>query len=246
MKRELNQKWKDRFERFDKAEPYGGLSYKYPSELKLLDKHSLWGFLFGPFYYLYKGLYTKGLLLFSLIFTYCLVLSAISYLFDISINDKIFSIPGEVVCAMFVNRDLYMLHKRSEAVWPQLKLFESRIATAIVMVASLSSLLYFVIEIEPEVNEVMVKNVSGNWGRVSDSLFVELELQGGDKHVKINDSSYKVRVKKLDVDSVILKNTSSPNPTNFSFHVAWDSSGESFKLKWIRERGSEIILDYYQ
>lgn len=245
MKRELNEKWKDRFERFDKAEPFGVLNYKNPSELKLLDKHSIWGFVFGPFYYLYKGLYKKSLLIFSLMSFYFLILDAFSYLYDIEISNKIYSIPGEVICAMFVNRDLYMLHRRNETVWPRLKALENWKATAIVAVVSLSSFLYFSFAIEPELNGVMVKNVSGNWGRDSDGIFVEMRLQGTAKYIKINDSFYKVRVKKIDVDSVILENISSPNPAGFSFHVAWDSTEESFRLKWIQEKGSDILLDYH-
>jgi hypothetical protein len=246
VKRELNQKWKDRFERFDKAEPFGVMGYKNPSELKLLDKHSIWGFVFGPFYYLYKGLYKKSLLIFSSMSIYFLILSAFSYLYNFEISNKIYSIPGEVICAMFVNRDLYMLHTRNETVWPQLKVLENWKATAIVAVVSVSSLFCFVFAMEPELNEVMAKNVSGNWGSESDGLFLEMRLQGGAKHLKINDSFYKVKVEKLDVDSVILKNISSPNPANFSFHVAWDSTEESFRLKWIQEKGSDILLDYHQ
>jgi hypothetical protein len=240
----LSNKWRERFDRFEKAEPYGFLKFRSPSQLKWTDKHSAWGFIFGPFFYFFKGAWQKGLLLLAAIFLYCSGLDILAYLLGITIDEKIYGIPGEVVCALFVNYDVYLLHTKNETMWPSLRVFASPAKVAISAVLSLSLFLVCAFKLGPDINEVMVAAVSGKWHSEPDSAYLEIALAEGRGHLKINNDAYPVKIETANTENLVLKNQSPAGMPSFSFLILWDSAEKSFRLKWIKGSGRDVLLDY--
>jgi hypothetical protein len=128
--------------------------------------------------------------------------------------------------------------------WPALKIFESWFKVAIVAGLSLSLLLVCEFKLEPDINELMGETVSGKWLNDADSLFLELGLTGASQHLRINQDDFAVKITKADINTVVLKNMSPSGAGDFIFELVWDSAKENFRLKWIKGKGKDVLLDY--
>lgn len=103
---ELSDGWKRKFALIEKA---GGTDW---SNLASLDRGDLakvnfniWGFVFGPFYYLAKGMWKKGLVLFAIVFVANYLLGA--FFDDGAIANQVSTVIGSSLSAVFSNRDYY-------------------------------------------------------------------------------------------------------------------------------------------
>lgn len=102
---DVSDKWKQRFRLIEKIGWDKGMWKNYWNfrQLSLGERFRLffniWGFLFGPFYYLVKGMWVKGLFLLGIQFILAVIL-------DIDSNSVFCIIPG--YCAGFASYDYYL------------------------------------------------------------------------------------------------------------------------------------------
>lgn len=102
----LSEAWKKKFVLLEKA---GGPKLPKANELTSSERRKLifniWGFLFGPFYYLAKGMWKKAILLFVLCVAAIIILDMI--LGAMGIPDAITALISPVLFATRANIDYY-------------------------------------------------------------------------------------------------------------------------------------------
>ena len=103
---EVTDAWKEKFALLEKA---GGPKLTKARELALGERtkvvFNVWGFLFGPFYYLAKGMWKKAIVLLALCVVAIVILSMI--LSAMGISDAITSFIAPAVFATRANVDYY-------------------------------------------------------------------------------------------------------------------------------------------
>ncbi|MDP2852063.1 MAG: DUF2628 domain-containing protein, partial [Gallionella sp.] len=102
----VSEAWKNKFALLEKA---GGPKLPKVRELAFRERSkvvfNIWGFLFGPFYYLAKGMWKKAIVLFALCVTAIVVLAII--LKAMGISDAITNFISPAVFAARANIDYY-------------------------------------------------------------------------------------------------------------------------------------------
>lgn len=102
----IDEKWQLKFALMDKA---GGPKFPQIKKLLLGERmkvvFSIWGFLFGPFYYLGKGMWKKAISLTAVVFLLILVLDQILTAFDLP--GVITNFIGPAIFATRANVDYY-------------------------------------------------------------------------------------------------------------------------------------------
>lgn len=105
----VSDKWKARFKAMHKA---GGpnmplLKELTPEEKKQLSPFNILGFLFGPLYYLAKGMWRKALTLFVLCFIGLMILEIVLNLAGLAKFSNSTGFAAGAVFAVLANRDYY-------------------------------------------------------------------------------------------------------------------------------------------
>ena len=105
----VSDSWKRRFKAMRKA---GGPSLPHfktltREERKALSPFNVLAFLFGPFYYVFKGMWRKGLTLFVLCIIGGLILDALMELVGLGSFTRATGFAAAAVYATLANRDYY-------------------------------------------------------------------------------------------------------------------------------------------
>lgn len=112
----ISDSWKVKFELLEKA---GGVKLPNAKNLPLGERmkvvFNVWGFLFGPFYYLAKGMWKKAISLLGISVLIIVVLTAICQAMGIS--DAITNFVAGAIFATRANIDFYKKVKLGENGW---------------------------------------------------------------------------------------------------------------------------------
>ncbi|AMV41750.1 DUF2628 domain-containing protein [Paraburkholderia caribensis] len=108
----LPEKWRQRFAAIDKAGGERVRWWRWPNAKELTAKEkrlitaNLWGFVFGPFYYLYLGLWRKAITLSLLALAIDLILGIVGDALNLSV-DRFLWIVSAVIFKQCANVDYY-------------------------------------------------------------------------------------------------------------------------------------------
>jgi hypothetical protein len=125
---EVKDAWKKTFRLIVKAEPEGFLKYKKLAELNSFERRKIQynfiAFFFSAFYYLWKGMSRKGLVILGAAWLYIAALTFVEGAFSITLPNVVYYIPPSVICAMFANYDYYQKIVHKEEMWDGLEIFK--------------------------------------------------------------------------------------------------------------------------
>ena len=111
----LSESWKERFEILDKVD---GAYFSRAKELSSAERRKvgfrLFAFLFSVFYYFVKGMWEKGLLIWTAYAVLGIVLGAVG------VPDILVGIAMCAACASFATIDYYNKVEHNERIWPVL------------------------------------------------------------------------------------------------------------------------------
>jgi hypothetical protein len=112
----ISDSWRVKFDLLEKA---GGVKLpnvkKLPFGERMKVGFNIWGFLFGPFYYLAKGMWKKAISLFGISVLIIFVLEIICQ--AIGISDKITNFVSAAIFASRANIDFYKKVKLGDNGW---------------------------------------------------------------------------------------------------------------------------------
>lgn len=112
----ISDSWKIKFELLEKA---GGVKLPNAKNLSFGERmkvvSNVWGFLFGPFYYLVKGMWKKAVSLLGISILIIVVLEAICQAMGIS--DRITNFVAGAIFATRANIDFYKKVKLGDNGW---------------------------------------------------------------------------------------------------------------------------------
>jgi uncharacterized membrane protein YvbJ len=112
----ISESWQQRFELLEKA---GGVKTPNLKNLPFGERRkivfNIWGFLFGPLYYLAKGMWKKAISLFGICILIIVALEAICQV--IGISDKITNFVAAAVFASRATIDYYKKVKLNDNGW---------------------------------------------------------------------------------------------------------------------------------
>ncbi|MCH8498856.1 MAG: DUF2628 domain-containing protein [Marinobacter sp.] len=125
----LSKTWQQRFEIYDRYATRNGdaLSDTHSDAYRQLTRQerrkvsfAILPFFAGAFYYLFKGMWHKGALLFGLALTLGALLIVIETGFEFEAPSTVLGIPLGILCALFAHYDYYKHVTYNEKVWPGL------------------------------------------------------------------------------------------------------------------------------
>jgi hypothetical protein len=112
----ISDSWKTKFELFEKA---GGVKLPNAKNLPFGERmkvvFNVWGFLFGPFYYLVKGMWKKAVSLLGISILIIVILEVICQVLGIS--DGITNFVASAIFATRANIDFYKKVKLGDNGW---------------------------------------------------------------------------------------------------------------------------------
>ena len=123
---DMSNKWKRRFHLLQKVgadELSHGMIFKSDAFKKLTFRERLFfnsnfmAFFGGFFYYFFKRMHLKGLVIFSFSLLWVTILSSLEFFTALVIPDMIFWILSSALCSQWANYDLYRKTFHNEKLW---------------------------------------------------------------------------------------------------------------------------------
>lgn len=210
----VSEAWKIKFKLLEKIG--AGESFFYQAmatpefrALSFWEKYKLGfnilAFLFGPFYYLVKGMRLKG---FVILGAGCLLNAAFALVeiaVGLSLPISFYYLPVGVICAQLANYDFFKHVKHNEKMWGGVPNFLSTpmgVAGFLLGAIILGSVAVWY---SPQAPNEMLANVSGVWRGNSDQAMVSVNLRGSKGVVNINDIIIPVTVDNVDQRNHIIQ-----------------------------------------
>jgi len=124
----LSPKWQKKFVSIAKING----SFSRINELKFGDRFNFLAFIFGPFYYFFKGMPQKGFTLIAATYFYSVNLTLFEHAIGITIPASAYAVPTSAICGIYANLDYYRLIIHNEKMWEIFpKKLESTLASAL-------------------------------------------------------------------------------------------------------------------
>ncbi len=126
---DVNEKWKRKFEIFEKAganKGYSNINYNgiEPKQRNLIMFNSL-AFIFSPFYYFVKKMPEKALVLLGIGFLMVIILELFRFFTALTLPNIVYAIPLSALCGIFANYDFYRKKVHCEKMWKKFSVFSS-------------------------------------------------------------------------------------------------------------------------
>ncbi|MBE1237019.1 DUF2628 domain-containing protein [Phaeovibrio sulfidiphilus] len=146
----LSAFWRRRFALIDRAGGWDGQRLANPKALTSWElvrvQVNIWALLFGCLYYLFKGMWKKGLVFLPI----SLIIGNVSYFLGLPMFSAAF--VAAVPCAVFANGDYYRFRRFGETMWPVVRVLDR---VAVLLPSSLGAVfltmaLFTVLGIEQE------------------------------------------------------------------------------------------------
>jgi|GEM_PF-2154820 len=213
---DVSDSWKQTFKIFEKIGAEGQSIYQSMNSpaLKVLSfkeklkiNFNLWAFFFGPFYYIVKKMWLKGAVIFGGITLFNILLTLIEVIFDTSIPQQFYWLPGSILCAQMVNYDYHRFKVHHETMWKPLSIFSKPIPAVSFPVVAMVFLVTISIVAPPSsslVEQQMLTDVSGVWSDNTDGNLIVIDLSGKKKTLTIANQKIPVTVDDIDTDDYII------------------------------------------
>jgi len=212
---EISSSWKDKFKLLENvgakehfiskvmtSAKYKSLGFKEKQQVSL----NVWAFFFGPLYYLFKKMWLKGALLWGAIVLLNTLLFLLEIITNFTFPSVFYWLPGNILCAQFVNYDYYRYVVHHEKVWTKLSFFSKPLHVVVFLVLSLVLLVSVSLFTPQSYQNQMLTDVSKVW--LDDARTeVALHLVGTQKFVTIAGKKIPVRIDAINTDnhSIALK-----------------------------------------
>ena len=124
---DVSNSWKKTFKLIERAEPKGLLQFKEADQLPFSERSKMLrnfkAFFFGPFYYLAKKMYRKGLFILGAACIYTTILIAVERSYSITLPAVVYYVPASVISSMLANYDYYQKVVNNKRMWGNTEIF---------------------------------------------------------------------------------------------------------------------------
>ncbi len=253
---QLNEYWSLRFKLFDSIQEN---ETKSLYRLLKMDKakhltrqetknltFNLMALIIGPYYYLIKKMWAKGIILLTLSNLFAIFGTSVEILTNQTLPEVIYWIPMNVLCSVMVNYDYYKYIKFNEQLWIGIPNFFKNlwISTSIFLISLLCSLA--VINYGPDTDETMLENIDGVWQDADGSEMIEIDLSQNHRLV-IDKKTFPISILDIDHDNKIVSlKLSGPNTKQniiWTLRQVYDDTGQ-FTLDLVFHNGESVELNF--
>ena len=252
----LNEYWSIRFKLFDSIQEEGTYSLyrllKKDKAKQLTRKEvrkltsNLVALIIGPYYYLIKKMWAKGLILLTLSNLFAIFGTSVEILINQTLPEVIYWIPMNVICSAMVNYDYYKHVKFNEQLWDGIPRFFKNlwISTSICLLTFLCSLA--IINYGPDTDEAMLENIDGVWQASDGSEIIEIDLSKHHRLV-VGNKSVPISIRNIDHDNHIVSLVMVDPNTNqnviWALRQVYDDDGR-FTLDLALHNGESVELNF--
>ncbi|WP_289106530.1 DUF2628 domain-containing protein [uncultured Pseudoalteromonas sp.] len=149
--------WRERFEILDSLPQVSSIfSLGKTQEFKSLDKKSshkvmfnIYAFIFGAFYYFFKGMWEKGIIILFISMTYTFSLSIIEEVFEFQIYSAIYWVVPSSIIAVIATFDYYKKVSENQRIWPALHSLNKKFILIPIVLISILLCIFPFIDITP-------------------------------------------------------------------------------------------------
>jgi len=253
----LTPYWQRRFDLLDQlnAAELGFSVLGRNPELRRLGLHdrmrvsfNFWAFLFGPFYYLTKGLWIKGCWLLAIGFALNATLFAIEASIGAELPTFLYWVPIAGFCAGYATLDVYLKARTHERLW---RGFPSGLAHPAAALASLVGCLLlalttatFTPTFVAETEDQLRNDISAVWRESSTGAFVRIDMTAPTPSIAVGDHARPITIESVDnVNQVVVFSTSNSTgqPATWSVQQVFDQN-DRFNLLLTMPDGSQEWL----
>ena len=252
----LNEYWSTRFKLFDSIQEnetkslYRHLKMDKAKHLTRQETKkltfNLMALIIGPYYYLVKKMWAKGIILLTLSNLFVIFGTSIEILINRTMPEVVYWIPMNVLCSTMANYDYYKHIKFNEQLWIGIPNFFKNlwISTSIFLISLLCSLA--VINYGPDTDEAMLENIDGVWQASDGSEMIEIDLSQNHRLV-IDKKRIPISILDIDHDNKIVSlKLSGPNTQQnaiWTLRQVYDDTGQ-FTLDLVFHNGESVELNF--
>lgn len=239
---ELSRAWQMRFALLEK---FSEESSKLSVKERVLMQFNFFALLFGPFYYLFKGMKVKGLLFLSGIMCFHGIL-LIAETNGSEVKQGLYIISSNFFPMLFANEDYYRHVRYKETIWEKFPKILTK--PFITMPALLCSFMFIAFALSYAFSGFSTMyDVSGVWRGDSDGAMVMIDLSNAsNKSISVNGNQYLINDINVDENDEII--SMQVNGANGS-HVTWtlrkfESEDGSFYINLTLPNGVQDTLSF--